>query len=110
MFHLPKCVLSAPNDQAILTGDGETAKALVTWAVAAAREAKDDELSKTATLRYLEVQVPLTEDVIEGVLPPRVPNGAFRPGARLADDPVLDSGIEELLSDTFGIKWANDQD
>jgi hypothetical protein len=53
-------------DQAILTGDGETAKSLLTWAVAAAREANDDELSKTATLRYLEVQGPLTEEVIEG--------------------------------------------
>lgn len=53
-------------DQAILTGDGETAKVLMTWAVAAAREAKDDALSKTATLRYLEVQGPLTEEVTEG--------------------------------------------
>ncbi|MDY0165859.1 MAG: hypothetical protein RBS80_04900 [Thermoguttaceae bacterium] len=53
-------------DQAILNGDSETAKVLMTWAVAAAREAKDDALSKTATLRYLEVQVPLSEEVIEG--------------------------------------------
>lgn len=53
-------------DQAIVANAPETAKKLVTWAVAAAREAQIDDLSKTASLRYLELQRPLTEDVILG--------------------------------------------
>lgn len=51
-------------DQAIAGNDPETAKKLVTWAVAAAREGNIDVLSKMASLRYLELQGPLTEDVI----------------------------------------------
>jgi len=51
-------------DRAIAGGDAETAKKLVAWALAAARESTDAELSKTAALRYLELQTPLTEDVI----------------------------------------------
>lgn len=51
-------------DQAIAASDAETAQKLVAWAVAAARESADAELSKTAALRYLELQTPLTEDVV----------------------------------------------
>ncbi len=52
-------------DQAIAAGDAETAKKLVSWAVATARDAGRDELSKSATLRYLELQGPLTASAME---------------------------------------------
>jgi len=53
-------------DQAIITDDADTARTFVVLAVSAARECKDDTLSKTAALRYLDLQEPLTEEVIEG--------------------------------------------
>lgn len=51
-------------DRAIAANDAGTAKKLVTWAVAAARESPDAELSNTTALRYLELQSPLTDDMI----------------------------------------------
>jgi len=50
-------------DQAIVADNADAAKQLVILVVAAAREAKDDELSKMATLRYLELQGVLPESV-----------------------------------------------
>ena len=50
-------------DQAIVAANADAARKLAVLAVSAAREAKDDELAKTATLRYLGLQGALSESM-----------------------------------------------
>jgi hypothetical protein len=63
-------------DQAIVANDAETAKELATLAIRAARECQDNELHKTAALRRVDVERPLTDAVIEDA---RKRLGAWQP-------------------------------
>jgi len=50
-------------DRAIVDGDQESAKRAGTLALASARKSGENDLAKVATLRFIEVQSPLTDEV-----------------------------------------------